>query len=116
LKALPGPVDVALVDLQLSPMDTLEFVRHVGAGRHATSIVLTSALVRGVLACVDAMADAYGVTFLGAAEKPITARRLGELLERHAGPADTRRPRTEAVVFEIEEIVDGLENGEFEPF
>ena len=117
LKALPGPVDVVIVDLQISALDTLEFVRHVGAGRHATSVIVTSALERSVLACVDAMAAAYGVTLLGAAEKPITARRMGELLRHHAAAPDTSsRARSESASFTLEEIVDGLENGEFEPF
>lgn len=117
LKALPTPVDVAIIDLQLSAVDTLEFIRHAGIGRHAGSVVVTTTLERSVLACVDAMAAAYGVTLLGAAEKPITARRLGELLTRHAsGPEATRRPRGEELSFTLEEIVDGLENGEFEPF
>lgn len=117
LKALPGPVDVVIVDLQLSGMDTLEFIRHVAAGRHATSVIVSGALERGVLACVKAMSDAYGVNFLGAAAKPITARRLEELLAHHASPLEpSQRLRAGAMSFSLEEIVGGLENGEFEPF
>jgi len=117
LKGLPGPVDVVIVDLQLSGMDTLEFIRHVAAGRHATSVIVAGALERGVLACVTAMSDAYGLTFLGTAAKPITTRRLDELLAHHASSSEaSRRLRPDAMAFTLEEIVEGLENGEFEPF
>lgn len=117
LKGLPGPVDVVIVDLQLSGMDTLEFIRHVAAGRHATSVIVAGTLERGVLACVKAMSDAYGLTLLGAATKPITARRLEDLLAHHASAVEpSQRPRAEPMSFELEEIIGGLENGEFEPF
>lgn len=118
LKALPGPVDVLIVDLELSGMDTLELVRHVGLGRHATSVIVTSALERSLLACVDAAALAYGLNMLGATDKPITARRLTELLANHGVASEpSRGPRAEeAPSFTIDEILEGLENGEFEPF
>lgn len=111
-----GPADVIITDLQLPGMDGLELIRHIGAARYSPAVIIAGTLERGVLACVEAMSAAYGVNFLGTAQKPITARRLKELVEQH-GPLPVPAPRPEPVTtFTPDEIVEGLENGEFEPF
>jgi EAL domain-containing protein (putative c-di-GMP-specific phosphodiesterase class I) len=110
-------VDVLILDLKLAGMDGLEFIRHVGLSRSSPAVIICSSVEKGVLPCVEAMAAAYGVFVLGCAEKPLTGRRLSELVE-HYSPVSVPAMRAIATPasFTPEEIVDALENGQFEPF
>jgi EAL domain-containing protein (putative c-di-GMP-specific phosphodiesterase class I)/CheY-like chemotaxis protein len=110
-------VDVVVSDLDMPDMDGMEFMRHLGELRTPVAVVLASALETSVLASVDTMARAYGVEVLGVIEKPVTPANLAAILDRY----QARRPaavRAEDVTptSTVEEIVAGLEGGEFEPF
>ena len=117
LKTATDPVDVIVTELQFAGIDGLELIRHIGAARACPSVIIATALERAIVACVEAMSAAYGVNLLGAIEKPVTTRRLSELLAQH-GPAAraSQRPAADRLSFTPDEIVEGLENGEFEPF
>jgi EAL domain-containing protein (putative c-di-GMP-specific phosphodiesterase class I) len=72
-------------------------------------------LESALIASVDVMARAYGVGLLGTIEKPVTPGKLSAMLESLVrgtgarGDADTQ-------AFTLEEIAEGLERNEFEPF
>ena len=70
-------------------MDGVEFIRHVAEGELAGAVIIASALDAKVIHAVRAVGEGYGLQVLGAIEKPLTARRLGELLA-------TYRPRPRA--------------------
>ncbi|HZQ73620.1 MAG TPA: EAL domain-containing protein, partial [Burkholderiales bacterium] len=57
----------------------------------------------------------YGITLLGAIEKPITPEKLRTLLEKYA-PPKPRSPRPTAPAIPLEDIRRGLHAQEFEPF
>lgn len=116
LRTLDAPVDVIVSDLDMPGMDGMEFIRHIGEDGLGTSLIVASGVERGVLTSVETMASAYGISFLGTIEKPVTPRKLEELLQLNK-PALGRRPaHDEAAALPIQEIVDGLRAGEFEPF
>ncbi len=75
-----APPDVILCDVDMPGMDGVEFIRHVAEGERAGAVILASALDAKVLHAVRAVGEGYGLQVLGAVEKPLTARRLGELL------------------------------------
>ena len=116
LARLGAAVDVIVSDLDMPSMDGMELMRHISSGGSPTSLVVASAMERGLLASVEAMAAAYGVNFLGTIEKPVTPRKLEELIGLH-GPAQTlaHPPMTTSVSFGLDEIVDALGGGQFEP-
>ena len=117
VRSLPEPLDVLMTDFDIAGMDGFELIRHVGSGRYCHSLICTRPLERGLLACIEAMSAAYGLNFLGALERPGTRRSLDEALKFHQrGPAMAAQAAAPRVSFAPEEIVDGLENGEFEPF
>lgn len=72
--------DVILCDIDMPGMDGVEFIRHVAKGELAGAVILASALDAKVIQAVKAVGEGYGLQVLGAIEKPLTARRLRELL------------------------------------
>lgn len=118
LRKLGKPVDVIISDLDMPTMDGMEFIRHVGVGHYCNSLIIASSVERGILDAVGVMAKAYGINFLGTIEKPVTPAKIDALISAHTivrkrvGPAAAPL----APEFSLEEIVQGLENNEFEPF
>ena len=111
------PLDVIISDLDMPTMDGMEFIRHVAEISQGTSLIVASALERELLAAVETMAAAYGITFLGTIEKPVTPVKLEQLLQRHRGERRAvKRASPAPLAFEPEEIFEGLKNGEFEAF
>jgi hypothetical protein len=108
-------VDVIISDLEMPGMDGMEFMRHLGAEKHPVSVILSSALDAALISSVEAMTKAYGITLLGAIEKPMTPDKLAPLLEKYA-PPKPRTPRPAAPAIALEEIRRGLAAREFEPF
>ena len=117
LKSLDAPVDVIISDLDMPFMDGMEFMRHIGVGRYTTSLIVASALDRELLSSVEAMAGAYGINVLGTIEKPVTPRKLEELIQLYKLPGSrAARLQPGAPSYSVEEITEGLANDEFEPF
>ena len=90
LLAASEPPDVIICDLEMPGMDGVEFIRHVAERGLASAVVIASGLDRRVLNAVRSVSEGYGLQVLGAVEKPLTARRLGELLAAYRPP----KPRT----------------------
>ncbi|MEN3353696.1 MAG: hypothetical protein V7640_1854 [Betaproteobacteria bacterium] len=110
-------VDVIISDFDTPSLDGLEFMRRLGEGGARRSVIIVSAIPPALLAATEAMTKSYGVNLLGIVQKPVTSHALEMLLVRHTPPAGsletasaTYRPHA------LEEIVDGLQQDEFEPF
>src|SRR5687767_7413140 len=110
--------DVIISDLDMPNMDGMEFIRHIGEVSRHTSLIVASAMERELLASVETMAAAYGITFLGTIEKPVTPGKLEHLLEKHHPPPKRtpKKTRPALLEFTLDEILDGLNAGQFEPF
>lgn len=120
LKLLEAPaaaVDIIISDLAMPGMDGMEFMRHLGNAGIPVSIILASGSDGPLIASVETMTRAYGVTVLGAIEKPVTPAKLEALIRLHAPTqADLNRPEAARAPFTLEEMLAGLENDQFEPF
>jgi len=117
LRGLDNAVDVIISDLDMPTMDGMEFIRHVGLGWPGTSFIVASALQRDLLTSIDMMAREYGIHYLGAIEKPVTPRKIEELVALHR--VTPRRAASGVAAYPTltaEEISAGIENDEFEPF
>ncbi|MGZ5177995.1 MAG: EAL domain-containing response regulator, partial [Burkholderiales bacterium] len=110
-------VNVIVCDLEMPGMDGLEFMRHIGKAGFHGSVIVASAVKPSLLASTEAMARAYNINFLGTIPKPVTRVSLEALLVYHGTPM----PRANAVSssrpsFALDEIVDGLQQNQFEPY
>jgi EAL domain-containing protein (putative c-di-GMP-specific phosphodiesterase class I)/ActR/RegA family two-component response regulator len=116
LRNTDTPIDIGFIDLNLPGMDGMELIRHLAKEKHVPSIVLASALPRSLIFSVETMSKAYGVNMLGSIEKPVTPDTLLRLIQLYkpasAGPDNTAFPPH----FTYEEIRQGLEKDQFEPF
>ena len=110
-------IDIIISDLDMPGMDGMELIRHIGESGQPVAMILSSAIDRAVMASVEAMTKAYGITLLGAIEKPVTQSKLEVLIEKHQPPKQRPAgPRPSGPSFSLEEIARGLEADEFEPF
>jgi EAL domain-containing protein (putative c-di-GMP-specific phosphodiesterase class I) len=89
----------------------MEFIRHLGESGRPLSVVLASAHTRSLAGSVEAMARAYGVSVIGAIEKPVTAAKIAAVLARYAPPAAVAD--TAMAMPSLEEAAAGMAGGEF---
>lgn len=111
IRTAPWPVDVALCDLDMPGMDGVQFIRHLAEDQLVTSIILQSGLESQLIASVEAMARAHGLTVLGTIEKPVTAQKLYNLLSRYKPGARPRKVTPPSIA--PEDIRRGLAENEF---
>ena len=93
-----GPPDVIVSELELPDLDGVELLRRLAERDAAGGLILTTAMDAGVVSAVETLAEAYGLRLLGVVEKPVTGRRLSELLAAHRREAAVADDDGRAVV------------------
>jgi EAL domain-containing protein (putative c-di-GMP-specific phosphodiesterase class I)/DNA-binding SARP family transcriptional activator/CheY-like chemotaxis protein len=111
--------DIIICDIDMPGMDGVEFVARVAESNLACAMVIASGLETKVLRAVEAIGESQGLHVLAALEKPLTARRLGEVLRQYTRFYSERASQAEAAAVSGDDLRDALESGEltaqFEP-
>ena len=114
----PAP-DVVICDIDMPGMDGVEFVTRIAESNLACSVVIASGLESNVLRAVEAIGEAHGLHVLAALPKPITARRLGEVLGQYTRLNRGRVEQPGAVAVSAHQLREALDGGQlraaFEP-
>lgn len=110
-----GEYDFLVCDLDMPESDGMEFMRRAGEIGSAPPLLVLSGKSSGVLHSVGIMGAAYGLTILGAAQKPPTLAILREALDKCGAVANPRRA-TPKWDFSTDEILEAIEKRQFEPF
>jgi len=117
IREMGQPFDVIVTDIDMPGMDGMAFIRRLGENRARASMIITSALDRSLLDTVETMSAAYGMRLLGTVAKPPTPERFAELVSLHwkARPDPERATKNDGP-FNIDEIVAGLQDEQFEAY
>lgn len=108
-------IDISFIDLNLPGMDGMELIRHMSKQERSPSIVLASALAPSLIFSVKTMSKAYGVTLLGAIEKPATPDTILSLIDVHWALPKVGHGRSTPCI-SLADICGGLAREEFKPF
>lgn len=113
--ALPESIQVIISDLDMPDLDGMAFLRLLSEHQINAHVLILSSKQDSILRSVKLMSEEYGLNVLGAMPKPAT---LSALREVFAGYLRPRKAMTSGAVALVsaEEISEGLEHGQFEPF
>jgi EAL domain-containing protein (putative c-di-GMP-specific phosphodiesterase class I) len=110
-----SPIDVLVCDLNMPGTDGLAFLRYLGENNHGASVILASALDPSIMRTAEIMAKSYGITIIGAIEKPVSRAKLFPLILRHfSRTLGHQRPALE--LMPVDDVRRGIERKEFIPF
>lgn len=107
-----APPDIIVCDIDMPEMDGVEFVTRVSESNLACAVVIASGLEPQVLRAVEAIGQSHGLQVLGALEKPLTARRLGEVLRQYARLNVDRGDHGDRTALGGDALREALANGE----
>lgn len=107
-----APPDIIVCDIDMPEMDGVEFVTRVSESNLACAVVIASGLEPTVLRAVEAIGQGHGLQVLGALEKPLTARRLGEVLRTYTRLDIDRADPGDRAAVGGETLRKALESGE----
>ena len=107
--------DIIICDLDMPGMDGMAFIRHLGESGINTSMILSSALDRSLVASVGTMTRAYGIHLLGILDKPALPEQLALLIELYRGQPEPHAGKA-LPAFPIDTLLEAIAAGQFVPY
>jgi DNA-binding SARP family transcriptional activator/EAL domain-containing protein (putative c-di-GMP-specific phosphodiesterase class I)/FixJ family two-component response regulator len=103
--------DIIICDIDMPGMDGVEFVSKVAESNLACALVIASGLESKVVKAVEAIGESHGLQVLAALEKPLTARRLGDVLRQYTRLNEERAEAVDNGGLDVEEIRSACARG-----
>lgn len=113
--AIPESIQVIISDLDMPDLDGMAFLRLLSEHQINAHVLILSSKQDSILRSVKLMSEEYGLNVLGAMSKPATLSALREVFAGYLRPQKVMTSGALTVV-SAEEISEGLEHGQFEPF
>lgn len=113
--ALRDGLHVIISDLDMPDVDGMEFLRLLSEQKTGAAVLVVSGKHESILRSVGLMATEYGLTLLGTISKPAKIPALREILSAYL-QRPKARSRGPAGAVSAEEVLQGLELRQFEPF
>ena len=110
----PEP-DIMICDIDMPGMDGVELVAQVAERNLACALVIASGLESNVVRAVEAIGESHGVHVLAAMEKPLTARRLGDVLRQYTRVDPDRAHAGDKTAVTGEEVRSALDDDALTP-
>jgi DNA-binding SARP family transcriptional activator/EAL domain-containing protein (putative c-di-GMP-specific phosphodiesterase class I)/FixJ family two-component response regulator len=107
--------DVVICDIDMPGMDGVEFVTRIAESNLACSVVIASGLESNVLRAVESIGEGHGLHILAALPKPLTARRLGEVLGQYTRLNRERADHPAAAALSAQDLRDAFDGGRLTP-
>jgi EAL domain-containing protein (putative c-di-GMP-specific phosphodiesterase class I)/CheY-like chemotaxis protein len=104
--------DIIVCDIDMPGMDGIEFVTRVSERNLACAVVIASGLEPKVLRAVETIGQSHGLHVLAALEKPLTARRLRDVLRQYTRLNHERTSNRDRPTIAGESLRHALEGGE----
>lgn len=80
LAQVPGKVQLLVLDLNMPEMDGIEMLKHLHEIAYEGHLAIGSAAHRATRESAEKLADLYGLNLIGFISKPLTKRKLDEVL------------------------------------
>lgn len=115
-RGLPRPPAVMVLDLELPGLDGIEVLQRLVEAHHKPPVILVSSADDVLINTVATMAQALGVTVLGAFRKPIQAAAFLQALQAYGVRRAARSSEADAGPVSVDSLRQAIANGEIRPF
>jgi len=116
LRESGNAIEAMIVDLEMPRIDGVEVMQEVVRLGLDLPVVVASARESSLLAAVEAMSRSMGLNLLSTLQKPLSAERLAEALDRRSGAKRDFGAAQTGPQFSPAQLEQALDAGQFIPF
>ncbi|WP_211825387.1 EAL domain-containing response regulator [Kistimonas asteriae] len=109
----PEPVNIVFSQLDMSPMDGIELLRHLGEQQLSEAFVIVDFIDFAVLRTLEDMAEQLGLNVLGNIEQTFTRDCAEMIMDRYFDFHRKKQPDTYSNTLTRHDIIEGLTTNQF---